>query len=252
MRTADIAYFGEDKMFYLNPDITRKFDLKEANNFVRFWTKIDRRTSPVIIDEPAYDDEQQEISYLCELNVGKPLTQKNIIRLLRWVDSDYTHIERSGPEQGQLNKRAMNIIKKLDILNAFRSGKIKEDEFKRQTAKMVSANFMRLSLFNLCRPDIYPLVDRHTLRSYSCHSGTSVGAGFDFKRSWAIYQQYQKYFFQIATACGIEKPKKVNRDYIDCLMDVYDALYAFGLYLRDYGVNNITYFEIMSCKHRHL
>ena len=237
-------------MLVLTPEIVRRIDLKDAADFVWFWSRFDCKFDPVVVDEETGEGLEEEIDYVKELNIGKSLTKENVKRLLRWKDAyEYTHIILHGSDRGQENDRVRRILDRLSILNKFRAGKINEEAFKTATGRMVlTGHSMRVFLFHITRPHEYPLADQNILRTFSCHTGTTVGGEVDFKRYWAVYKKYQLYFRNIANARDITLKKTPTRNYIECLTQIYSALRAFGKFLREYGEYDKAYFELWKHK----
>ena len=67
-------------MFILNSKRMGEFDLNKAKQFVQYWGKQYSFASVKVYNT------NEVIDYLEELNLGTPLTENNIKRLLRWKD----------------------------------------------------------------------------------------------------------------------------------------------------------------------
>lgn len=217
-------------MFYWNEESVPEFDLGKASTFVAFWKRF-------------YDDNvtivgtRERIDYLAELNIGSPLTEENVRRLLRWKDRRHlTDPVQSGQSAGLPNSKVANVLRRLDAINAFRQGTIpfelppgeRGQSFRQVTEEMFGSGIVwRAFLCHIARPSEYPILDKNVLNAFRVHTGKEGG------EDWPLYESYKSYYCQIAKASGARRGAD-EAAYVKQLKAVDDALLAFGQFLAQY------------------
>ena len=223
-------------MFVLNKEQFREFNLKEAKQFIDFWAEKYPETKTKVINNG-----DKTIIYLDELNLENRLnrlTEENIKRLLRWKDPRMLTEEKlSSPDKGKKNETVTNVLENLENINAFRFGKMSEQDFKEKTGNISGIGkhtVYRMFLFHIARPFEYPIADQNVYRAFSTQKQTDV------PKDWKGYMHYMDYFFEVAISAGIitEKPKGDESnidDLVRNLKRVDEALFAFGQFLYTYN-----------------
>jgi hypothetical protein len=209
-------------MFVLAPDRFGDFNLGNALEFVEYWRKFYRERVSIF-------QSATRIDYFAEIDPSRPLEVENVRRLLRWKDPRLlTHLIVSGRNAGRDNERVVKITNQMKALNDFRVGVIDEQRFLDWTAAVFphpSAWVWRVFLAHIARPLDYPIVDRHVLRSYACHTGDAAPL------DWPTYKRYRLYFEDLVAASARPgESQLVHRKHVD------DALFAFGQFLKSYLV----------------
>ena len=90
---------------------------------------------------------------------------------------------------------------------------------------------MRIFLFHICKPYKYPIIDRHVVRAYNCHTNAEFNEELDLDRNWEHYMGYRKYFFRIANAYYHNDNYEWNMNDTEWLKKIDNALMAFGQFL---------------------
>jgi hypothetical protein len=217
-------------MFVLNKEQLEEFDLRNAKQFVTFWSSKNYYKSPKVFNK------NEDISYFEELNLGKRLTEENVKRLLRWKDARrLTEKIQSGPKKGERNEKVIRVINELKSINEFRLGEITEEKYKEVTNNIFPNGIVwQVFLFHMARPFEYPIADRNVFRAYAVQRRTEI------PEDWATYKNYVDYFFDISIhARLIDRRPTGNegdiREIVSCLKKVDDALFVFGQFLNTYG-----------------
>ncbi len=206
-------------MYILNQFKFRSYNSTQAQAFVDFWNRYYDYSITVF-------GTKIPIDYFSELNIGRSLTDENIMRLLRWKDPKYlTRTIQSGTAKGTANPRVKKVIAKLNDINKFRCGALCEDEFKKITRGVFPNGIVwQVFLFHIAKPSTYPIVDQHVLRVMSAHTGKSTAP------NWTTYEHYREYFSSIADECNIP----IDETHFKQLKTVDNALMAFGQFLKRY------------------
>jgi len=217
-------------MFILNSKRVGEFDLNKAKQFVKYWGK------PYSYASVKDYNTNEVIDYLEELNVGTPLTENNIKRLLRWKDHRMlTEKILSGPNKGKENIKVLRVLERRDIINRFREGNLEAEEFKKTTEGIFPNGFVwQIFLFHIARPFEFPIADRNVFQSFLIHKQAKIPI------DWEGYKDYIDYFFQIALAANIitERSKGNELDLKEIVKElkkVDNALVTFGQFLNSYG-----------------
>jgi hypothetical protein len=207
-------------VYTLNPLEIAKFDLKNASQFVDFWSQFYNDSINVF-------ESEERIDYLAELNIGKDLTEENVRRLLRWKDRLYlTERIRSGPNEGKDNKRVLRVLEHVTSINQFRNDLSTEDDMRKTTAQIFHNRIVwKAFLLHIAKPHSYPIADGNVFQACSLHTGLWVD-----HENWATYAAYSDYFGRIAGAIGITR----TVENIARLKRIDDALMVFGQFLRAY------------------
>ncbi len=214
-------------MFILDEDQFCEFDPGNAREFVDCWCRHYHGEVKVF-------GSSENIDYLGELNLDGKLTEQNLKRLLRWKDPRWLTEEiSSGPNRGEKNKRAENVIRELKSINDFRAKKIDKHEFDKKAIEIFpSGPVWQILLFHIARPWEYPLADQNVFRAFSAHKNKTVPL------DWGGYKLYMDYFFTVAGAAGVKRPEGNEsniKDIVAELKKVDSALFAFGQFLSSYG-----------------
>ena len=218
-------------MYVLKPDEFCNYDLSNINQFINFWNGY--------YDEKAAKDIENDkpIVYIRELNLGRPLTKQNIIRLLRWKSArHYTYRNNELNKKKKSYLRVKKVISQRKNLNHFREGTPSEDKFKGITGRIFNGgSVMRIFLFHICKPYKYPIIDRYVVQAYCCHTGEGFPLGNNLERNWEHYMGYRKYFFEIANAYYNHNDNyKWDMNDTERLKKIDNALMAFGQFLNEY------------------
>ncbi|MCH7728701.1 MAG: hypothetical protein IH991_19785 [Planctomycetes bacterium] len=121
-------------MYVLNRDEFRLVDKNRVVPFVECWEKY--------YDYESYD----ERVYFEELNLGKDLTEQNVVRLLRWKDPRMlTHPKKSD---GKPNTRVVGVLEQLAGINGFRNSTLTAEEFQRITEQIFRSGFIDMGSLN--------------------------------------------------------------------------------------------------------
>ncbi len=214
-------------MFILNKDDFGDSDLKNAKEFVEFWSSYYQDTIKTLQGE--------KISYLDELNINNELTKKNVKRLLRWKDPHMlTEIIRSGPNKGKENKRVTRVLDELNSLNEFRNNQLHEDDFLKIVKKIFNEGLIwQVFLFHIARPYEFPIADQYVFRVFSTITKEKTPGSFE------EYKKYKGFFFNVAKYAGIisQAPKGNEENICDIvarLKKLDNAFFTFGKFLKTY------------------
>ena len=93
---------------------------------------------------------------------------------------------------------------------------------------------MRIFLFHICKPYKYPIIDRHVVSAYNCHTNTEfIVENVNLNEAnWEHYMGYRKYFFEIANAYyNHNDDYEWNQNDTERLKKIDNALMAFGQFL---------------------
>jgi len=217
---------GKLFMFILHPNTFGDFDLGNVPEFIEAWGHYYINNPPTILGANA------QIVYAQELNIGNPLTQENIIRLLRWKDPRMLTHSDNNP-----NPRVQRVIERIQDLNNFRNGQLSEDNFKHITGEIFpNGHVWRIFLFHICNPAQYPIIDRYVKLAFCYHTQNNFENNWSLEEAWGHYQNYIQYFFDIYSALGNHVPPDNNIECVQALKLVDNALMAFGQFLEKYGL----------------
>jgi hypothetical protein len=180
-----------------------KFEAKHCGpeEFISYWAKF--------YDEGKYPDSDYEKN----LMRGGKLEKSNIVPLLEW--------KNGRPLSDKKRRIAQRIIRNLEKFNKFRfMEEVSEKDFRQFwdfTSRIVESGLVwRVYLFHIARPDDYPIIDQHVLRTY--HFLTK-GEITEPKQLLETYLSYRDFFFELARKSG-KRYREVDK-----------ALMSFGQYL---------------------
>ena len=199
-------------MFLFKLDRDSRIVEVSSGEFVACWKEF--------YDEVTYPTEEYEKN----LNLGGFLTDQNVAALLRWKLGFLPVEERHE----LVNKLALKVSKKLELLNQFRSLEtVTKEQFLTfwevclGLAREVNRHFViGTFLIHVARPLEYPMTDQHTLRA---HYFIEHGEVIDSTRKLETYEYY-KIFLAFS-----HKFHELSR----CAQrDVDKALWSFGKRLK--------------------
>lgn len=201
------------------PDINEisEFNIRDISQFVEFW-------SPLANIKVFEHGNPAEIVYLSELNIDADLTENNIRKLVRWKDPlRLTQPVMTDSDNGRSNPKVEKILKSIKSLNDFRHDVLTDDEIRKVVAEIFPNGVVYpVFLLHIAKPHLYPIVDQHVFRSYSVHKKVK------FEITWETYDDYRKYFSELASGLGIEE---VSAN-VSQLKEIDNALMSFGRFLQ--------------------
>jgi hypothetical protein len=156
-------------MFILDKSKFWDSDLRNAKEFVKFWSKYYSYKIKAI-------KSGDSISYINELNLKNDLTEQNVKRLLRWKDPRMlTEKILSGPNSGDENYRVKRILNKLRDINDFRNGRIGEKSFLKIVENIFPNGLIwSVFLFHIARPYEFPIADQNVFQAFSIQNNRLV------------------------------------------------------------------------------
>jgi hypothetical protein len=227
-RSAEINKSDNDKIINISEgDNSLTFRINNKQTKVSLTISNDKTYDFTVKKENGNLNVYDKISYIEELNLNNDLTKENIKKLLRWKDPRWlTDTNPAGKE------KVNRVLNELKDINDFRHGRIERDKFLEKVSGIFRDGFIyRVFLFHIARPDEYPIADQYVFRAYYTLTGKNKPEGFDG------YDNYTKFFSDIAERAGIVKPQNriITTDFVSKLKEIDNALFAFGQFLEYYG-----------------
>jgi len=213
-----------------------------VNEFVDYWKEFYHDNVPIVTDDG--DVQNEIINYIDEIHIENDLTDENIKRLLRWKDpARRRHVYLTGERRGDPNPNVNAVMAASLQMNIFRNADDEDEQAEQEFRDVTGLIFaggtvLRAFLFHICKPWKYPIIDQHSARAADYLTENQYSFEIYFKErnlevNWGLFQTYRLFFFNIVQQCfaNIGDDHR-NRQYVESLKQVDNALFAFGKFLK--------------------
>lgn len=212
-------------MYVLQRGDFRVVDPVRVVQFVECWERYYR-------GDIRLPNSDEVIDYFAELNLGHELSERNLIRLLRWKDQRMlTHPMHASSGGQNPNPRVARVLREIQSINRFRKADVSDLDFKNVTQSVFPNGIIwQLFLFHIARPWEWPIADQHVFRSYSVLYSAAAPVNID------TFHTYVRSFNDLADmfryCLGVNNNDLANVVKANKRLD--NALMAFGQFLGTY------------------